>query len=97
MEYPEEVLTVSKKGKVEVRNLVKRGTFVMYEYLDPRTGKRSENKVKLVLYDGERRESLFLIPMKDGRRFLALPVEDKGDLHIMTPKGPVRLSELLKC
>ncbi len=77
MKYPDEVLTTTKKGKVEVRKLVDRGSYVRYEYLDPETGEASENKVKLVLM-GDRMEEYFLIPTKDGRRFLLLPTETKG-------------------
>lgn len=79
--YPIEVLTTSKKGKREVRSLVNRGTFVRYEYLDPETGERTENKIKLVLKTAVGPESqveeFFIIPMKDTRQLL-IPVEAKG-------------------
>ena len=77
MDYPEEVLTTSKKGKVEVRSIIDRGTFVRYEYLDPATGKKSENKIKIVLRTQDGADEYFIIPMKD-RRNLLIPVEPKG-------------------
>ncbi|RLF48992.1 MAG: hypothetical protein DRN20_03265 [Thermoplasmata archaeon] len=89
MEYPKDVLTISKKGKVEVRNLVDRGKFVMYEYLDPKTGKRSENKVKLVLLGKEKKE-FFLIPLKDGR-YLCLPTEYKGRRQVWDGEKAVEI------
>ena len=77
MDYPKEVLTTSKKGKVEVRSIIDRGTFVRYEYLDPSTGKKSENKIKIVLKTQDRVDEYFIIPMKD-RRNLLIPIEPKG-------------------
>lgn len=48
--FPDEVLTRTKRGEVEVRSLVDRGRYVRYEYLHPETGARMEGgKVKLVL------------------------------------------------
>ena len=87
MEIPSEVLTKSKKGKIEVRSLVKRGKFVLYEYLDPKTLQKSENKVKLVLKDENGKlEEFFLIPLKQSNKFLALKVEEKGERKIWNPR-----------
>jgi hypothetical protein len=87
MEFPDEVLTTNKKGKVEVRNLIDTGTFVRYEYLDPESGDKSENKFKLVLKDtdGSIKEELFIIPMKDSRS-LVIPTKVKGDRKLWDPK-----------
>lgn len=76
--YPEEVVTVSKKGKREVRALIDRGKFVRYEYIDTKTGRKSENKIKLVLLNekGEQ-EEYFIIPLKQKDRFLLLKSETK--------------------
>ncbi|MFQ5838236.1 MAG: hypothetical protein ACE5HJ_05575 [Thermoplasmata archaeon] len=90
MEYPEEVLTRSKKGKVEVRNLVDRGRYIRYEYLDPETGKRTENKIKLVLM-GERTEEYFMIRTKDGKRYLLLPAEPRGARKLWDGKKATEL------
>ena len=80
--YPEDVMTRSKKGKLEVRSLVDRGTFVRYEYLDAESGKRGEDKVRLVLVpDGKGAEEYFVIPMK-GVRFLMLPTGPKGERKV---------------
>ena len=81
MEYPESVLTKNKKGDIEVRNLISRGKFVMYDYRDPKTFQQVENKkVKLYLKDEEGKiEEYYLIPLK-GERFLMIKpkeVEEK--------------------
>ncbi len=77
MEYPESVLTKSKKGKIEVRSLIDRGRFVRYEYLDLRTGKRTENKVKLIIKTEKGTEEYFIIPLKQKGRFLLMLTESK--------------------
>jgi len=90
MEYPEEVLTKSKKGKVEVRNLIDRGRFVRYEYLDTETGEPTEDKVKLVLIKENKKEEFFIIPVK-GKRFLMIPTEDKGERKLWDGEKSVEL------
>ncbi len=81
--FPEEVITVSKHGKREARVLVDRGRYVRYEYLDPVTGKKSENKIKLVLLteDGKQ-EEYFIIPLKQEGRFLLLKAQSNGNRKI---------------
>ena len=92
MNYPLEVLTTSKKGKVEVRGLIDAGDFVRYQYLDPDTGEKTENKIKLVLKTKHGFEEFFIIPMK-GNRNLLIPVETKGarKLWNTTQNEPVEL------
>jgi hypothetical protein len=90
MEYPKEVLTTSKKGKVEVRSLIDRGRFVRYEYLDLQTGERTEDKIKLVLVKEDETEEYFIIPMK-GKRFLLIPVEAKGERKLWDDEKVVEL------
>ena len=84
MKYPEEVLTTSKKGKLEVRNLVDRGRFVRYEYLDPDSQERTESKIKLVLIAEDSAEEFFIIPMKDKRK-LMIPMDAKGARKVWDP------------
>lgn len=74
MQYPGEVLTKSKKGKVEVRSFIDSGQFVRYAYLDPKTSKPSK-KIKIIL-KGKRREEFFIVPMAKGK-FLMLATEAK--------------------
>ena len=80
MDFPEEVIATTKKGEREVRSFIEQGEFLLYEYLDPRTGRPTSSKKKLVLKGDERRE-FFLIPMKDGRKLL-VPVEAKGKVKV---------------
>jgi hypothetical protein len=40
--FPEEVLTRTKKGEIEVRSLLDRGRYVRYRYLNPETGEPME-------------------------------------------------------
>lgn len=89
MEYPESVLTKSKKGKIEVRSLIDSGKFTRYEYLDPKTGKKSENKFKLVL-KGKKQEEFFVIPISGGR-FLLVPSEAKGKRKIWDGKKAIKI------
>jgi hypothetical protein len=84
--YPDEVLTTSKKGKVEVRSLIDQGRFVRYEYIDPESGEKTENKVKLVLVLEDGMEEYFVIPMKDKRNLL-IPVAAKGPRKIWDGKA----------
>ncbi len=95
MNYPEEVLTKSKKGKIEVRSLVDFGTFVRYEYLDSETGKREENKIKIVLYNGKDYEEYFIIPLKQKNRFLLLKAEKRENRKLINGEKIVDLFELL--
>lgn len=81
MEYPEEVIAVTKKGVEEVRQFVDGGEFLIYEYLDPQTGKPTSNKKKIVLKGERERREFFLIRMKDGR-FLLIPLESKGRVKV---------------
>ncbi len=95
MNYPEEVLTISKKGKTEVRSLVDFGTFARYEYLDSETGKRVENKIKIVLYNGKDYEEYFIIPLKQKNRFLLLKAEKRENRKLIKGEKVVDLFELL--
>jgi len=73
MEFPETVLTTSKKGRLEVRALESRGTYVICKYLDSRTLKPADAKKRLMLRsnDGELAE-FFIVPLKDPDRALLL-------------------------
>jgi hypothetical protein len=77
--FPEEVLTRTKKGEIEVRSLIDRGRYVRYNYLHPETGEPMERgKVKLVLIAaGGRTEEYFIIPIKS-KRDLLIPAAEKG-------------------
>jgi hypothetical protein len=77
--FPDEVLTRTKKGEIEVRSLIDRGHFVRYNYLHPDTGEPMEGgKVKLVLRtDDGKTEEFFVIPTKSHRDLL-LPAAEKG-------------------
>jgi hypothetical protein len=77
--YPDDVLTRTKKGEIEVRSLVDRGRYVRYRYLHPETGEPMEGgKVKLVLMsDAGTSEEYFVIPTKS-RRDLLIPAPEKG-------------------
>jgi len=80
MELPEEVLTKNRKGKIEVRNLLARGVFVLYDYRDPKTFEIVESgKKKLYLKsnDGSVQE-FYIIPTKtEGRELLLRSNKEK--------------------
>ena len=77
--FPEEVLTRTKQGELEVRSLIDRGRYVRYNYLDPETAEPMEGgKVKLVLVsEAGTVEEFFVIPTKS-RRDLLIPAPEKG-------------------
>ena len=78
MEFPNAVLTEGKGGKLELRALESRGTFVMCKYLDPKTLKLADQKRKLMLKDENGKIlEYFIIPLKDANR--SLLVSGKGE------------------
>ena len=88
MEFPETVLTKSKKGKLEIRGLEHRGSFVLCKYLDPNTMKLADTKRKLILKDEEGTiTEYFIIPLKDPKRVLLVsPEVDEKDRQIWNEK-----------
>jgi hypothetical protein len=76
MEIPETVLTKSKAGKLEIRALDSRGSYVMCKYLDAKTMKPADQKRKLTLKgeDGRLAE-YFIIPLKGPKRSLLVTAE----------------------
>jgi len=90
--FPEDVLTRTKKGELEVRSLIDRGRFVRYNYLHPETGEPMERgKVKLVLIsDSGRTEEYFIIPTKS-KRDLLIPASEKGSRMVWDGRRAVDL------
>lgn len=90
--YPDEVLTRTKKGEIEVRSLLDRGRYVRYHYLHPDTGEPMEGgKVKLVLLsDSGRTEEFFVISTKS-KRDLLIPAADKGERKVWDGRRAVDL------
>ncbi len=80
----EKSLTVSSKGRVEVRSLVERGIYTIVEYRDPKTLKLLEKKFKIYLKneDGEVKGFL-LIPLKDPGKYLGfMDKNPKKELYV---------------
>jgi hypothetical protein len=76
MQVPETVLTKGRGGKLEVRALDSRGTYVMCKYLDPKTMKPADQKRKLTLKgDDGRIAEYFIIPLKSPKRSLLITAE----------------------
>jgi len=75
--YPESVLTKDRKGNLEVRNLISRGQFVIYDYRDVKTFKQVENnKKKLYLKDKNGKVTeYYIIPLKSVNRSLLITPE----------------------
>lgn len=71
--YPGDVLTRNRKGEVEVRRLISRGSFVKYDYILESSGKVSESgKFSIILKsDDGSEEHYFMIPIKG--RWMAIP------------------------
>ncbi len=88
MDFPETVITKSKKGKVEIRSLDHRGRYVICKYLDPKTMKQADTKRKLMLKDEEGKViEYFIIPLKDPTRaLLVFPDAKEKDRQIWNEK-----------
>jgi len=88
MEFPDTVMTKSKKGKVEIRSLDHRGSYVICKYVDPKTMKLADTKRKLMLRDDEGTvREYFIIPLKDPKRaLLVLPEAEEKDRQIWNDK-----------
>jgi len=82
--FPEEVLTRTKKGEIEVRSLIDRGRYVRYNYLNPETGQPTEGgEVKLVLFsESGKTVEYFIIPTKSKRDLLIPAGAEKGKRKI---------------
>ena len=76
MGFSNEVLTKGKSGKLELRALHSRGSFVMCKYLNPETLKLADKKTKLSLKgDDGTVEEYFIIPLRDPKRSLLVKSE----------------------
>ena len=76
MDFSDQVLTKGKSGKLEVRALDSRGSFVMCKYLNPETLKLADKKTKLTLKcDDGKLEEYFIIPLRDPKRSLLINAE----------------------
>jgi hypothetical protein len=76
MGFSDQVLTKGKSGKLEVRALHSRGSFVMCKYLNPETLKLADKKTKLTLRcDDGKLEEYFIIPLRDPKRSLLIKAE----------------------
>ena len=91
-QFPESVLTKSKKGETEVRWLIDRGRFVRYRYVDPATAEEKDSgKIKLVLMpEGGVTQEFFIIPTKGGRSLL-INAESKGERMVWDGEKAVGL------
>jgi hypothetical protein len=79
--YPRSVLTENKRGKAEVRNLVSRGKFVMYDYRDAKTFRQVENKKKKLYLKDQYGivEEYFIIPLKAATKSLLIVPKEKDE------------------
>jgi hypothetical protein len=88
MGFSNHVLTKGRSGKLELRALHSRGSFVMCKYLNPETLKLADKKTKLTLKstDGSL-EEYFIIPLRDPKRALLLKSEaEKKDRKAWNPQ-----------
>ena len=92
MKYPEEVLTKSRKGKIEVRSLIDNGKFIRYNYKDPETGEILENKkFSLIIKNSKgKTEHYYMIPIQ-GNRYLTIPIKDKKKRKVWDGKKAIKL------
>jgi hypothetical protein len=88
MGFSNEVLTKGKSGKLELRALHSRGSFVMCMYLNPETLKVANKKTKLTLKrDDGTIEEYFIIPLRDPRRSLLIKADaEEKDRKVWNPQ-----------
>ncbi len=84
-DYPESVLTQDRRGNYEVRNLVARGEFLLYDYRDPMNFKPVEShKKKLDLREADGTiTQYFIIPTKAPDRMLLIRPKEKEEKERM--------------
>jgi len=76
LKFSESVLTKGKSGKLEVRALESRGTYVTCKYLNPESLKLADKKLKLSLRNEKGEvDEFFIIPLKDPKRSLLMKAE----------------------
>lgn len=76
MQFPDSVLTKSRKGRWEVRAVDSRGRYVICKYLDPDSLKLADMKKKLCLMEeGGGVQEYFIVPIKGQRRSLLIEAE----------------------
>ncbi|MBM3304270.1 MAG: hypothetical protein FJY76_04165 [Candidatus Aenigmarchaeota archaeon] len=87
MKYPESVLTRNRKGGVEVRRLLSRGSFVKYDYILADSGRVSEGgKFSVILKsDDGKDEHYFMIPVAGGR-WMAIPEKGAKERKVWNEK-----------
>lgn len=81
-------ITISSRGRVEIRSFVESGEYAMVEYRDPKTLKVVEKKFKIYLKreDGVIRGFLF-IPLKGEGRYLVIEDKEvKKELYAYLPE-----------
>jgi len=87
MEFSEEVLTKSKKGKIEVRALDSRGEYIVTKYLDLKTLKLSDKKKKLTLKSEDGKiEEYFIIPIQQKRSLLITGDKEEKERKVWNDK-----------
>jgi len=78
VELPDTVLTKGKGGKLEIRSLDSRGSYVMCKYRDPKTMKLADRKRKLILRNNDGKiTEYFIIPLRDPKRALLISAESE--------------------
>ena len=95
MKIPDTVLTKSKGGRLEVRALDSRGSYVMCKYLDAMTMKPADQKRKLTLKgdDGQVVE-YFIIPLKGAKRSLLVTAETEEKERQVWNEGLQKTEEI---
>ncbi len=88
MGFSDQVLTKGKSGKLELRTLRSRGSYVMCEYRNPETLKLADRKNKLMLRnEDDTLEEYFIIPLRDPNRALFIkPQSEEKERKIWNPR-----------
>ena len=80
---PDRSITISSRGKKEVRILEERGTYTIVRYMDLKTGRMIEGKFKIYLKSGDKLRGFLMIPLKDKGKYLSIEDSDvKRDAYV---------------
>jgi hypothetical protein len=94
-DYPESVLTQDRKGNYEVRNILARGEFLLYDYRNPSDFTPVESsKQKLYLKEASGKTTeYFIIPTKTPDRMLLIRPKEKEAKERMVWNEKVKREE----
>ena len=80
---PQKSITISSRGKPEIRVLIERGIYTKVKYVDLKSGKEIKGKFKIFLKSYDKEVGYLMIPLKEKGKYLAFEDLDvKKDAYV---------------